>query len=1007
MKTKKFSLNQRQKEAVEYNQGPLLIIAGAGTGKTTVIANKVRFLILKELARPENILALTFTEKAAFDMEERVDQNLPYGYFQMSISTFHSFADQVLKQEASHIGIPLGYKLLNKAESVIFLRDNLFLFNLKYFRPLGNPNKFIEALLQHFSRLQDEDISPEEYLRWARKKEKDKQLSKEERKKNIELAEAYKMFQVLKIKHGYLDFSDLISYLVKLFRQRKNILKKYQEQFPYILVDEFQDTNIAQYELIKLLAPADKNPFLTVVGDDSQAIYKFRGASISNIQQFKKDYPQAKQISLIKNYRSIQPILDVAYRLIKHNDPDTLEAKLGISKKLISVKRKTKSRNNDSYLSKPINFFLAQTPEEEADFVAEEILKLNKLEKTNNFNRFAILVRANNHAEAFIRSFIRKGIPYQFLGPAMLYKQPEIKDLIAYLKVLYNLEDSVALYRVLSMDIFNLDAKDLSLLLSFAKKINLPLFQTIEAYLSFFDENLYRKEFEIYKKYIPLIKKETRKTLSFIYRMITRHLKRIKKDTAGQILYYFLEDTKYLNRLVDYKNEKEERKALNISKFFNKLKTYETEHEDSSIFAVVDYLKMSMELGESPIIDQVDINSYNAVNILTVHSSKGLEFPVVFMVNLAKGRFPSYERREALPIPTELIKEILPQGNYHLQEERRLFYVGLTRAMEKVYLTTSKFYGQGKQQRKPSPFVTEALGEKLNQFETSNQWGKNQLTIFDFKKQKETVIKQPVVINQFSFSQIETYQRCPLQYKYKYILKIPTPPNAAASFGTTLHLTLMRFYRQFMKNKNITKKRLLEIYDKTWIPVGYSSLSHQKKYKQQGKIMLEGFFDKLHHKKIKILDLEKLFKIKINPLLSVPDNDKEKKDPLLKQPLVITGKIDRVDLTPDTQTIEIIDYKTGKPFEEKRVKENQQLSIYALAATDKRLYKKTLKQVKLTFYFLQNLKKVSIKKTNKELDKTKKSLIKTAGEIKKGLFPSNPGPHCDFCQFRIICEAWQ
>ncbi len=186
--------------------------------------------------------------------------------------------------------------------------------------------------------------------------------------------------------------------------------------------------------------------------------------------------------------------------------------------------------------------------------------------------------------------------------------------------------------------------------------------------------------------------------------MIKRHLSKVKKETAGQILYYFLEDTKYLNKLVAYKTEREEKIALNISKFFNKLKAFESEHEDASVSAVVEYIEMSMELGESPIIAQTDIGIYNAVNLLTVHSAKGLEFPVVFLVNLTRGRFPTYERRETIPIPDDLIKEILPTGDYHQEEERRLFYVGLTRAMDRVYLTASRFYGEGKREQKISPF---------------------------------------------------------------------------------------------------------------------------------------------------------------------------------------------------------------------------------------------------------------------------------------------------------------
>ena len=976
-------MNDEQKKAVENNEGPLLIIAGAGTGKTRVIVEKIKYLIKNNLAKPEQILALTFTEKAAGEMQERIDKALPYGYFQMWISTFHSFADQILKEEGANIGISPSFRILTDAEAIIFLKKKLYLLDLDYFRPLGNPNKFLEALYQHFSRLKDEDISPDEYLKWAKKNKNNKEKNSQnydlalDAKKYLELANSYKKYQILKAKEGILDFADLVFYLIKLFRLRPNIARKYQQQFKYVLIDEFQDTNVSQYQLIKLLCPPKSNPYLTVVGDDSQSIYKFRGASISNILTFMKDYPQAKQITLTKNYRSPQTILNAAYRLIKHNDPDTLESKLGIKKNLTAQKRDD---------NQAIKFYLSETVEEEADFVVKQIQNLSLSHK---FADFAILARANNHLEPFRRAISQAGIPYQFLGPGMLFKQSEVKDLIAYLKILSNPEDSPSLFRVLSMDIFALDSQDLTMLLVMARKINLPLFQTIEIYLSFFFKELNQENFEIYKNYLPLLKKETRDKLYSIFKMVKHHLSLTKKETAGQILYYFLEDSQYLKKIINYKTNKEEKQALNISKFFQKLKTFENEHEDASVNAVVEYIEMSLELGESPTASQIDFQDNNAVNLLTVHSAKGLEFPVVFLVNLTAGRFPTYQRKEIIPVPDALIKEILPVGNYHQQEERRLFYVGLTRAMEKVFLTASRFYGEGKRQQKISPFVSEALGEDfIKKYLIKKDVEKKQLSIFDFKKNQEKTPIQKTKITTFSYTQLETYQRCPLQYKYQFVLNIPTPPSAAASFGDTIHKTLQKFYLEFKKNKNIDLKTLLEIYKNQWIPVGYNSSSHEKQMKKEGETMLKNFFNKFHNQKIIIIDLEKFFKIKI-------DSD-----------IFLTGKIDRVDKYKK-DGIEIIDYKTGKIPKDNELKKDLQLILYAYAATDPGLYGKKLNQVNLTFYFLSETKKFSIKKTEDDIKKLKSEIIKIVTSIRQNKFPPNVGLWCDFCPFRMVCDAWQ
>jgi DNA helicase-2/ATP-dependent DNA helicase PcrA len=982
------NLNDEQKQAVEYTNGPLLIVAGAGTGKTTVLVEKIKYIIANDLAKPEEILALTFTDKAANEMEERVDKALPYGYFQMWISTFHAFADEILHNEISHIGLNPGYKLMTQAESTVFLKKHLFKLNLNYFRPLGNPQKFVETLLQHFSRLRDEHILPDEYLNWAEKNRPEESL--EEKEKNLELANAYKAYDEIKRKEGYFEFSDIISYAIHLFQSRPSILKKYYNQFKFILVDEFQDTNIAQYLLIKLLCPDSKKSRLTVVGDDSQAIYKFRGASISNILTFMKDYPEAKQITLKNNYRSYQDILDTSYKVIQFNNPDTLESQLGISKKLIAHKGNKKNI---------VEFNLHENGDAEAAQIVRQIFNLRN--KFNyNYSDFALLVRANSHADPFINTFARSGIPYRFLGPGMLFKQPEIKDLIAYLQILYDIEDSVSLYRVLCMNIFEIDTKDLSLLMAFAKKTNVSLFQAIYISFSFFKHEWFQPEFEVYRKYLPLIMEESRTKILPIIEMIKRHLALLQKNNAAQILFYFLEDTDYLKRLVTYTNEKEERIALNVTKFFNKLKTFENSNEDSSVFAVVEWIKMSMELGESPTTDDIDATSYDAVNVLTIHASKGLEFPVVFLGNLSTGRFPTYEKKDPLPIPAELIKEILPQGNYHLQEERRLFYVGLTRAKERLFLSSALTYSEGKRERKISPFVIEAIGEdEVNKFLLIKKEDKTQISLFDFQSlnpnaQTPADLTTSGVYNgisnlkNFSYSQLESFKTCPLQYKYQYILKVPTQVNAAASFGDTIHRTLQQFYQEYIDDHTLDLARMISIFNELWAPIGYTSQAHEKKMKAEGELLLKKYFNQLHNNHVSIMGLEKLFKIRVN------------------EDTFLTGKIDRVD-NLSNGGIEIIDYKTGKKPDEKELQKSLQLSIYALAAMDKGLYHKELEKVTLTFYYLQDASKISMQRTPEDIAKVKEEVEKTVANIRKNEFLPRVGPWCNYCPFRMICEAWQ
>ena len=359
-------LNKQQLEAIEHGEGPLLIIAGAGTGKTTVVTERVKWLIGQSRVKPAEILALTFTEKAAREMEERIDVALPYGYTQMWVLTFHSFCDRVLRDDGLHVGWDTDFTLLGEADAIALFRKHIFKFDLDYFRPLGNPNKFIEGILQHFSRLADEDVVPGEYLKWAQKFSGDKL----EKQKWQELARVYQQWSELKIKEGVLEFGDLITYTLQLFRQRPNVLAKYQQQFKYILVDEFQDTNYAQNQLVILLAQSRKN--LTVVADDDQAIYRWRGAAVSNVIQFRKIYPRAKLVTLVQNYRSTQEILNRAYDLIQHNNPDRLEVKEKIDKKLVAVRH---------IKGEPVQFLHADRVENEADAIVRQILDLRLQKK--------------------------------------------------------------------------------------------------------------------------------------------------------------------------------------------------------------------------------------------------------------------------------------------------------------------------------------------------------------------------------------------------------------------------------------------------------------------------------------------------------------------------------------------------------------------------------------------------------------------------------------------------
>lgn len=948
----KYILNKEQVEAIEHGNGPLLIIAGAGTGKTTVITERVKNLIMTGRAKPEEILALTFTEKGAREMEERIDVALPYGYTQMWVMTFHSFCDQILRDNAIHIGLSPSYKLTTEAQAIDLVRRNLFELNLDYFRPLGNPNKFIDGLLNHFSRLQDECVSPDEYLKYASKYKHEEEL---EVKKTKELANVYKKYSELKIKENVMDFGDLITNTIKLLKDRPNILKIYQEKFKYLLVDEFQDTNYAQNQLTIMLAGKSQN--ITVVGDDDQSIYRFRGASVSNIIQFRKTFPKTKVVVLTKNYRSTQEILDRSYDLIQHNNPDRLEVVEKISKKLVS-----EVKSNDS----EIEFIHTENVGDEAREVVEKILRLTSLAQDKyEYKDIAILVRANNHSDPFIRELERHGIPNQFLGPSNLFEKEEVMDLISYLKVLYNLEDSESFYRLLSSDIFDISPIDLIKISSQAKKTSQSIFEVVT-----------QSQNESIKKLLTVINK---------------HLKVIKKQTAGEILYDYILEVGLLNKLVE---NQEDIKAKNVAKFFEKIKAYEDDPTSPRlrgagknwVMEVVDYIDLLIEVGESPNVTDGDWQENNAVNILTVHSSKGLEFPIVFLVNLVGERFPGRERHEQIPIPGELIKEVLPGGDFHLQEERRLFYVGMTRAKEKLYFSAADFYGEAKRKKKISPFVLEALGQGVeNSVERIVGAGK-----IEYKSEIKKLDAKPSTLNPkidyLSVSQIETFQTCPLHYKLKYIYKLPTKASASSSFGISIHNTLRDIYSKAKEGESITEKITLELYKNNWIEDGYLNKKHKNEFYMKGESYLLGFLKEGFNKNLLPTLLEEKF---ILPLGSG---------------LKIGGTIDRVDDLGNGK-LEIIDYKTGANMPtQKEVDKDLQLSFYSLAISSIRKIK--AEDIKLSLYYLDNQEKITTTRTAGQLEKVKEEILAIREEIENSDFKCNNNFFCQGkCEFSMFCKS--
>lgn len=978
-------LNSSQKQAVTAGEGPVMIVAGAGTGKTTVIANRIAWLIAEKRAQPEEILAVTFTEKAAAEMEERVDRLLPLGYTDLWIHTFHGFCHRVLDEYGIDIGLPGGFKVLDATASWLLVKENLSRFNLDYYRPLGNPTRFIHALVNHFARCKDEGVHPEEYLAYAEslRLDSDQAADREavglEHVRITEVAESYHVYQQLLLENNALDFGDLIDYTVRLFRTRPAILELFRTRFRYVLVDEFQDTNWLQYELLKLLAAPRNN--LMVVGDDDQSIYKFRGASFSNIILFKKEFPNATEIFLTDNYRSGQSILDVAYRFIQLNNPDRLEVKLSGKERTLS--KRLSSHTGDSGECLVLRF---ESADDEVRGIIERILLIQKNDPEFSWSDVAILVRANETAQRFVRYLRALGLPHQFLAAKGLYSQDVIRAIISYLRLLDNYHEPDALYALLTIPVWGITGEDVISLTHLASKKSWSLWHTLTAY---------QGELKLAEA--------SRTGIMRLQSLVSQHtdLKRTLDPT--RLIYRFLEESGYLEFLTREDTSYTREQMLYLNQFYKKIRTWEEEHLGAGVAELTRYLALELESGDTGTLAQNIEEGPENITVSTIHSAKGLEYRFVFIVGLVHLRFPTRERRDPIELPKELIKDVLPEGDAHMQEERRLMYVALTRAKEKVFLTYAKDYG-GATLKKPSSF----LGELGVNFDVAVTPVTADLVMPTAGRGGERSLRYALPAK-FSYTQLKAFEICPKQYYYAHIIRIPTAGRGTFTFGKTIHAVLQKFFELVRERsahaqgqlfavstattRNLTEYvsegELLEIYNGLWSEDWFASPQEKETYRARGKKMLQQFYGTLAEAALVPVSLEQPFNVKID-------------DATLK------GQIDRIDevMRDGVARYRLIDYKTGKSPQGDTLTfgQKEQLLLYQVAAEEV-LGKKV---DSLVLYFLESGSQFSFVGSEKDIGRLKAWVGRTIEKIRHSDFAPTPGALvCNACDFKNICPAAQ
>ncbi len=661
-------LNAEQKEAVLHNEGPLLILAGAGSGKTRVLTHRIAYLIEQHGVYPSNILAITFTNKAARVMKERIAGLIGDLSNDMWVGTFHSICIRILRRDIEKLGYDRSFVIYDTQDQQVVIKECLKELNLndKNFPP--------KSVLETIGKQKDELIDAEQY---------EKQYASDFRMGKI--AKVYKLYEKKLKANNALDFDDIIMNTIKLFEKHPEVLEYYQRRFRYILVDEYQDTNTAQYTLVRKMSQAHEN--LCVVGDDDQSIYGWRGANIRNILDFEKDFKKCCTIKLEQNYRSTQNILDAANHVIGNN-----------------TGRKNKSLWTDNKGGSKIVICENDNEHEEALYTAREIQRIIS-DEDRKYKDFAVLYRINAQSRVLEEMFMREGIPYKIVGGQKFYDRKEIKDIIAYMRLVQNPGDNVSLKRVINVPKRGIGDATVENAEVLAYQTNVSLFTIISN----------TEEF-------PSLKRAAQKLGSFSL-MINKFRTMKENMSISQLLDVVVEDSGIL-REYELENTVEAQSRIeNIKELKSVALEFEKQSEDNSLEEFLAHISLVSD------IDSLQ-EDQDYVVLMTMHSAKGLEFPVVFIPGLEEGVFPGYRA--------------ITEGPEQLEEERRLCYVGITRAREKLYMSNARFrtlFGNSSYNR-PSRFLAE-IPEELVEYpfkssgsfskpKETQAWGKSSGTLKSF-----------------------------------------------------------------------------------------------------------------------------------------------------------------------------------------------------------------------------------------------------------------------------------
>ena len=980
--------NKKQKEAITHPPSPLMILAGAGTGKTFTLESRIIYMIKKFNVNPNHILGITYTEKGANELKSRIVKQIGKKGEALTINTFHSFCFKILKEYT-----PLGsMQLLEESEAIhLFLErfDELGPFKSDEFA-MDPQNAIVSSFIPFFNRMRDELIE----ISNLNIKHNENDSSQEIHNQLIDLKRIYPIFQKWKQNINVIDYGDMILSCYELLKSNKKILSLIQRKYRNIIIDEFQDNNFALNEIINLIVGERKH--LTVVGDDDQVIYSFRGANMYNIKSFQNKYKENskfKFVTLEKNYRSNQAILDLANSSIINN---------------IERMDKTLKSNLDFNNQKPIRFWGEK--KEQLNFLVHEIKSLKS--EGISLTDIAILCRTHNQCSQINNVLQKSGIVIQ-PQYSSFFQIKEIRDIISWSQVIANgtLMDS-ALYRLIS------------------EKCG---YKTTNKIFSKFEFKNLKSRFDLISKDKMLIKENVQ--LSNLVNQIFVFKKLLPKMSASEMIWEIVEKTNILTSIGNYYSLNNKFILLNVGQLLKRSQNFTKRNKNkSSLYSFNKYIETLMKTGGIPSIKPIQSRKMNGVYVNTIHGVKGGEFPVVFLPFLRSSSFPLSFRKQKLvdKPPDDWLKYIqttdLTDREHHLQEERRLFYVAITRAKEKLYLLTptkatsklvkelpdhliedknmkiideKEYQTYSNLRVKYENLIQNALieemydevinlsnalraikkhenGEKLS---LGNQiWEKNLKK--DLKKPFQPDIPETIFL---SASSIETYKTCPLKFRFSKIDGLPqNAKKPQLIFGNIIHKVLQRFHEP---NKEISSIRITRLLIEEWKKDDFDYQVREEKFKEQGIKILEKYVENIIKNVPEVIKTEEQFSFDIGPI-------------------TIRGAIDRIDKIDEG--LEIIDYKTSKT--PSSAKNSLQLAIYSMYL--EQLEDSDLGGIpyKSSFYFLRDeedpIKSHSFSKD--QIADAKEIIIEVAAGIKNKKFDSKTGKHCDWCDYKALaCPAWE